>query len=134
MFRRIFNFNQNVLGIDPRLPMPLVDNEKTWLAGCIREESEELEDASDLVDQVDALVDAIIFASGGLYRLGLTVEQAERCVSAVMDANFQKKAGQKAGRVFEGVVDAVKPEDWVGPEERIRQVLDGPAGYNEEQA
>ena len=125
MFRRIFDFNQNVLGIDPRLPMPLVNNEKTWLAGCIREESEELGAAEDIVDQVDALVDAIVFATGGLYRLGLTAEQAEACVAAVMDANFEKKAGQKAGRVFDGVVDAVKPTGWVGPENRIKAILEG---------
>lgn len=125
MFRRIFDFNQNVLGIDPRLPMPLVNNEKTWLAGCIREESEEFGAAEDIVDQVDALVDAIVFATGGLYRLGLTAEQAEACVAAVMDANFEKKAGQKAGRVFDGVVDAVKPTGWVGPENRIRAILEG---------
>jgi predicted HAD superfamily Cof-like phosphohydrolase len=125
MFRRIFNFNQNVLNIHPRLPMPLVHNEKEWLAGCIKEEGQELLEADDLVDQVDALVDAIVFSAGGLYRLGLSVEQAEACVTAVMDANFEKKAGQKEGRVFDGVVDAVKPAGWIGPEARIRAILDG---------
>ncbi len=125
MFRRIFNFNQNILGIHPRLPMPLVHNEKEWLVDCIKEEGRELAEASDLVDQVDALVDAIVFATGGLYRLGLTVEQAEACVEAVMDANFQKRAGQKEGRVYEGVVDAVKPEGFIPPEAQIRQILEG---------
>lgn len=123
MFKRVFDFNQNVLGIDPRLPLALAGNEKDWLVGCLHEEAEELEDSTDIVDQVDALVDSIIFATGGLYRLGLSVEQAEACVAAVMDANFQKKAGQKEGRIYEGVADAVKPEGWQSPETRIKEIL-----------
>lgn len=123
MFKRIFDFNQNVLGIDPRLPLALAGNEQEWLAGCLKEESSEFLEAVDLVDQVDALVDSIVFATGGLYRLGLSVEQAEACVAAVMDANFQKRAGQKEGRVYDGVVDAVKPEGWQPPETRIKEIL-----------
>jgi predicted HAD superfamily Cof-like phosphohydrolase len=125
MFQRIFDFNQNILGIDPRLPLALKAEEKKWLVHCLVEEADELTDADDRVDQVDSLVDSIVFAVGGLYRLGLTTEQAEACVFAVMDANFEKKAGQKAGRVYEGVQDAVKPEGWVGPEVRIRAILEG---------
>lgn len=123
MFKRVFDFNQNVLGIDPRLPLALAGNEKEWLVGCLHEEADELKDSADIVDQVDALVDSIIFATGGLYRLGLSVEQAEACVAAVMDANFQKKAGQKEGRIYEGVADAVKPEGWQPPETRIKEIL-----------
>jgi predicted HAD superfamily Cof-like phosphohydrolase len=123
MFKRVFDFNQNVLGIDPRLPLVLQGNEKTWLKGCLEEEAEEFGEAEDLVDQVDALIDSIIFATGGLYRLGLSVDQAEACMTAVMDANFQKKAGQKEGRIYDGVADAVKPEGWQPPEHRIREIL-----------
>lgn len=125
MFRRVFDFNHQVLGIAPRLPAPLVGNEKEWLVSCLKEEAEELAEAKNCVHQVDALVDGIIFAIGGLYRLGLTEQQAKACLEAVMDANFEKRAGQKAGRVFEGVTDAVKPVDWVGPEDRIFLILGG---------
>jgi predicted HAD superfamily Cof-like phosphohydrolase len=124
MLRRVFDFNQNVLGIDSKLPFPMEPVEKKWLVGCINEEASELEEAYTLVDQIDALVDTIIFAAGGLYRLGLSVEKAEACISAVMDANFEKKAGQKPGRIYEGVIDAVKPAGWVGPEARIQAILE----------
>lgn len=123
MFRRIFDFNQNVIGIDPRLPMPLQGNELEWLQTALHEEAEELGDSDELVDQVDALVDSIVFAAGGLYRLGLSVEQAEACVSLVMDANFQKKRGAVASRPFDGVADVTKPEGWVDPKVRIRELL-----------
>lgn len=125
MFRRIFDFNQNLLGIDPRLPLALKAEEKKWLVHCLMEEATELAESEDRVDQVDALVDAIVFSIGGLYRLGLTAEQAEACVGAVMDANFEKKAGAKPGRVYKGVQDAVKPKGWVGPEVRIQAILEG---------
>ncbi len=125
MFSRIFDFNQNVLGIDPHLPLALDGGQKQWLTQVLHEEANELGEATDLVDQVDALVDSIVFAAGGLYRLGLTVEQAQACLDAVMDANFAKRRGQKEGRKFDGVADAVKPKGWVGPEERIRAILEG---------
>jgi predicted HAD superfamily Cof-like phosphohydrolase len=70
---------------------------------------------------VDACGDAIIFAIGGMARMGLTPLDIDRVLHAIMDANFEKKAGVKPGR--EGAPDAVKPEGWVGPEERIKVIL-----------
>ena len=95
----------------------------------MREEADELQQAGEivgpplerLVGQVDACVDAAIFAIGGLARLGLTEVQARACFNAVMDANFQKVAGIKAGRT--GAKDATKPEDWTGPETKIVEIL-----------
>ena len=123
MLERVVSFNQSVVGIAPRPLTPFAPDEKTWMVRVLQEEADELGEATTVVDQVDALVDSIIFAMGGLYRLGLTHEQATRCFNAVMDANFEKKAGQKAGRVIGQVSDAVKPEGWVGPEARIAEIL-----------
>lgn len=123
MLNRVYDFNAHVVGLPPRLLMPLDPNEKQWLVGVLKEEAEELSEAQTPVDMVDALVDSIIFAMGGLYRLGLSEKQALDCFHAVMDANFEKKAGQKPGRVVEGVQDAVKSEGWVGPEQRIEEIL-----------
>lgn len=125
MLTRVFDFNARVVGIEPRLLGTITPGhpEIEWLVGVLQEEAQELAEAENLVDQVDALIDSIIFAMGGLYRLGLTEEQALKCFHAVMDANFGKKAGQKEGREVEGVKDAVKPEGWKGPEARIKEVL-----------
>lgn len=123
LFKRVFLFNEVVVKIAPRPLKPLKPDEKDWLVMALREEATELADSTNLVDQVDALIDSIIFATGGLYRLGLTEEQALQCFHAVMDANFEKKAGQKPTRVVGDVADAVKPAGWVGPEERIGGIL-----------
>ena len=123
MFHRVFEFNRIIQQVEYRDRVPLKNKEKQWLLTCLREEADEFDEALDRVQQVDALIDSMIFAAGGLFRMGLTARQAEDCMNAVMDANFQKKLGQKEGRVFEGVADATKPDDWVGPEMRISQIL-----------
>ncbi len=130
----VFRFNRDVVKIGDRLMHPLTPDESRWLKSAIQEEGEELLGAfysltvenptlkDVLVDQIDACVDAAIFAIGGLARMGLTEQQAEACFLAVMAANFEKKAGVKPGR--QGAPDAVKPEGWIGPEARIRSILD----------
>jgi len=119
----VFKFNKEVVKIERLSIQVLEANELQWLVGVLKEEADELQEASTVVDQVDALIDCTIFALGGLYRLGLSNEQARDCFMAVMAANFQKKSGQKASRVFDGVADAIKPEGWVPPEKRIAEVL-----------
>lgn len=124
MYKRVAEFNEKVVGIVPtNSPFPLMGKEVEWLQGVLCEEADEFADEKEVVGQVDALLDSVIFALGGLFRIGLTEEQVQQCFDAIMDANFEKKAGQKAGRVFEGVKDAVKPEGWVPPEARIEEIL-----------
>lgn len=108
----------------------MVIPEANWLRQALEEEAKELiesytscsDQTEKLVAQVDACVDAAVFAIGGLVRLGLTPRQITDVFHAVMDANFTKRAGAVAGR--EGAPDAAKPEGWVGPEERIKEILD----------
>ena len=130
---RVFDFNKQVVGVNAPCIHPLSLEEARWLSSALKEEADELTDASwtgtpsdvqeAVVDQVDACLDAAIFGIGGLARIGLTREQAEACFHAIMDANFEKKAGVKPGR--EGAKDAVKPEGWIGPEARIKEILYG---------
>lgn len=120
---RIVQFNKEVLGIVRENPIQFPPGELSWLLRALREEVQELEDAPNLVHQVDALVDTTIFAIGGLVRLGLSGEKILDCFDAVMDANFKKKAGQKASRATKGVTDAVKPNDWVGPEDQLLTII-----------
>jgi predicted HAD superfamily Cof-like phosphohydrolase len=125
MIKNVFEFNKTVVGIPERdlEPLGFEPGEKEWMVKALREEASELEESTDLINQVDALIDSIIFAIGGLYRLGLSKDQALGCFLAVMEANFKKKAGVKAGRAIEGVKDAIKPEGWESPEIRIHKIL-----------
>lgn len=124
----VCTFNWDVIGVVPPEyvdPLGLDPASKEWLGKALNEEALEFMEAETSVDQVDALVDTIIFAIGGMYRMGLTLSQIDACLAAVMEANFKKKAGVKANRAVEGVKDGVKPEGWVGPEARIAEILEG---------
>lgn len=98
---------------------------KEWLIKALEEELQEFREANTPEDSVDALIDLIIFACGGLYRAGLTPDQAKACFTAVSDANDAKKAGVKQNRAVEGVADAVKPTGWVDPKNTIALLLKG---------
>lgn len=127
VFTSVIDFNQRVLHVLPR-PLGLLSaSEVDITAKCLREESDEFElahDEGDFIGAVDALVDSIYFAIGGLYKLGLTAESIEQSILAVHSANMEKKLGINARRGDGSAADAVKPQGWVGPEERISAILD----------
>ena len=87
----------------------------------ISEELEELKEASTLTDQVDALADILVFAIGGLHIAGLTPDEMQKVLTAVYESNIQKSRGVNAKR--DVLTDAVKPEGWIGPESKIREIL-----------
>lgn len=135
LIQRVVTFNHTVVNIGPRGKAPLAPAEASWLSSAFKEEADELTEAwksvpgtnpeaeacEALIGQVDACGDVIVFAIGGMCRAGLTPLEINQVLHAIMDANFEKKAGVKPGR--EGAPDAVKPEGWVGPEARIRKIL-----------
>lgn len=125
--RNIVDFNQKVLGIAPREKNMLNESEFDISIECLQEEVREFMEAhisGDFIGCIDAIVDLRYFAVGVLYKLGLTAEQIEQIDQAVHDANMQKKLGKKEGRGDGVAADAVKPEGWVSPEERIAAILD----------
>ena len=71
---------------------------------------------SDLSDvaRLDKACDAIVFAFGSIFKLGLTPDQAAKAISIVMSANLAK-LGQP--RDSEGKL--LKPDSFVGPEEQL---------------
>lgn len=71
------------------------------------------------VDRLDKACDAVVFAFGSMFKLGLTPEQAARAVSVVMLANQAKLSMPKDvhGKL-------TKPAGFVGPEEKLQQILD----------
>ena len=88
--------------------------EKTFRVMAMEEEIQEFEDASTKEDELDALVDLVVFALGTAERQGL-LEVFEQAFNRVMDANMKKEIGQNQKRgSFK--LDLVKPEGWVAPD------------------
>lgn len=118
-------FNQQILKIEPRELAPLEGGELAATLKAFDEEISEFKqalDEGDFIGQIDALTDLKYFIDGALYKMGLTAEQINDINFAVHDANMQKKLGvvEKRGNPLG---DAVKPEGWISPEERIGQIL-----------
>ena len=68
---------------------------------------------------VDKYLDAIVFAVGALAKMGLTHQDITHLLNVVTDCNMKKLP---VGTDSEG--KQLKPDDWVGPEERIYSYLD----------
>ena len=123
----VIEFNRDLLGLAPRAPSMMPVEESAHLTMALQEELQEFNDAvveGNVVGAVDAIVDLMYFAVGGLWKLGLSHEQMVQCMKAVHAANMLKRKGKVAKR-HTGAADAVKPEDWVAPEETIRAILVG---------
>lgn len=124
---QVIDFNQTVLKIQPRSQAPLSVAEFDITVKALNEEVQEFIDAShetDYIGQIDALIDLQYFAMGALYKLGLTADQINCCCTAVHVANMTKKKGVKQSRGDGSAADAIKPEGWVAPEQRIGEILE----------
>ena len=118
-------FNRELLGVQQTGIRLLTDKERDYTHRCLVEEADEMCDAGlaqSVPKQVDAFVDSIYFALGGLYRMGLSPEQVLQCCMAVHEANMTKKKGVNERRDM-GVEDVVKPATFVPPEEAIALLL-----------
>jgi predicted HAD superfamily Cof-like phosphohydrolase len=127
MINEIYEFNRKVLGVDPRqMVLPLDLPEEEWLIAALKEEIQEYEDANNLPEKVDALIDLCYFAIGGLIKLGLNEEQTQDCFDAVHRANMTKKSGINNTRPNDGsIVDAIKDENFQDPTEVIKEIING---------
>jgi len=124
---QVVEFNQSVLKIEQRAVDMLKQNEFEISMKCLQEEVDEFEEAfksGDLIGCIDAIIDLKYFAVGVMYKMGLTPDAMKKCMSAVHEANMEKKLGVVAKRETAGAADAVKPAGWVSPEERIINILD----------
>ena len=123
----VYDFNEQIIQMPNDLPMQSLTPElKKWFERAVSEEMEEFHQAwsdDDVVKQVDAILDLIYFAVGRLQQMGLSRNQVLACFWAVHTANMTKKRGAQAKR--DNVeADAIKPESWVSPEEKIAKILD----------
>ena len=124
---KVIEFKQTILGITQATSIAELSHANFEL--LVRQLDEELlelqagwEDSS-VVNQIDALVDLVYYALGGLYLHGLSAKQIERVFGLVHDANMTKGVGKVAKRHVEGAVDAAKPADFQGPELAIKEYL-----------
>lgn len=125
IIQRVFEFNHMINARKSETPGHLDPATREWLLKALEEELQEFREADTPEDLVDALIDLVIFACGGLYRAGLNLDQAKACFAAVLDANDAKKAGVKQNRAVTGVADAVKPPGWVDPKIVMCSLLKG---------
>lgn len=107
-------FNREICGIsDPDSPTRLQPARKEWTLAALKEEVNEFEDATELVDEVDALVDLIYFAAGRLQEMGV---DGAKAFLEVHRCNMNKVRGELSKRPGSLGHDAVKPPGWTGPD------------------
>lgn len=95
--------------------------------GFLREELEELDKAlaeGDRVGAFDALLDLVYVAHGTALMLGIDPHQWHSGMAAVQAANMAKVRCADASESKRGhSADVRKPDGWVGPEARLREIL-----------
>ena len=107
----VFDFQEQVLGNEfPTRPLFMREQQFQDQIEKLEEELEELQDATNIADQADALIDLIYLSFGMLHQMGVP---AEVCWAEVQRANMTKKRGMTK-RGHEN--DAAKPEDWTPPD------------------
>lgn len=119
----IFDFNEQVIGLGDVEFNPLTLKQFMWITKFVQEELTEFHDAynkQDIVGMVDAVGDLIYGAMGTFKKMGLSREHVRQCFAAIHTANMTKKRGDKGRGSDE---DAVKPADFVAPEEAIADIL-----------
>jgi phosphoribosyl-ATP pyrophosphohydrolase len=122
---QIFDFNEQVIGTGAVELNALTAKQFEWTNKFVMEELTELGDgfaAQDIVAMVDAVGDLIYGAMGTFKKMGLTREQVRQVFTAIHNANMTKKRGDKGRGSDE---DAVKPADFVPPEQVIGKILFG---------
>lgn len=127
-FHKVKEFQEQVLGVKPQGKGLLDESVMSLSVEHLHEEIGEYIEAhqvKDFIGAIDAQIDLIYYAIGNLHKLGLTPEEMHKCFSAVHDCNMTKAKGVNAKRGDGIAPDAVKPTDWVGPEEAIAAVLSG---------
>lgn len=123
-FQQVKEFNEEIINLQPVASASLLASKRLdWFLNVVKEEAHEFEEAwknADTVGMLDALIDMAYFLLGRVYECGFTEAEWDKCFAAVHECNMTKRKGNK-GRGSDD--DAVKDADWVGPEERIREIL-----------
>ena len=105
---------------DPEAP---VVTARSWALGFLNQ-VKEAKEARGLpmpaeVDEADKAIDGVYFNIGKLAKMRLSPEQIDRMFGIVHSCNMAKLGGPK-----DELGKQLKPEGWVGPEDRLQKVLD----------
>ena len=95
------------------------DIARTIVGICRNDESTMYPATLSPVDRLDKACDAVVFAVGYMLKQGLSVDQCHQAMSIVMDANLQKLSMPR-----DSFGKLMKPANFIGPEERLRQLLE----------
>lgn len=83
----------------------------------LQEEINELQEANNDVDRLDALLDTLFVAYGSLGKMGISADKINSAYEIVLKANESKSATKdENGKI-------AKPIDFVGPEEQLSLLL-----------
>jgi len=100
----------------PNTPTLLPADQVSFIIEMVIDELDELREATTVVDQADALLDAIIYICDTAARHGMNLD---RLFSIVHAANMSKIVDGKVIRRADGKV--LKPEGWVAPEPQLEE-------------
>ena len=94
--------------------VPFTEKEKIFRIAAMQEELDEFVDAESKEEQLDALVDLVVFTLGTAYRMGWG-NSFETAYCRVMEANLDKELGSNSNKEdtrgsFH--LDLVKPKGW----------------------
>lgn len=95
----------------PNEPYLLDENEVNFITKMVNDELKELKDAKTVIDQADALVDAIYYICDMACRKGINLDPLFEIVHG---ANLEKIVDGKVIRRPDGKI--MKPEGWQAPE------------------
>jgi len=100
------------------------ENNGELTADLLFEEVAEYKDAiyGDEVDQLDALVDTVYIAIGGMWKMGLDADQIRAAIHVVCDANDSKTQIKTASHIKANID---KGPDFTAPEPQLQEILDG---------
>lgn len=106
-------------GLDlPTKPTMMDIKAVDFIADMVESEMDELKAAQSVVDQADALVDAMYYICDCAVKMGLDTDPV---FALVHDANMRKVTDGKLTKDERGKVQ--KPEGWYGPEEEIKKEI-----------
>ena len=109
-------------------PIALRGEEQNFRVAALKEEAEELNIARAIHSQADAFIDSIIFALGGLERMGLLPIVPE-LIAEVMRANLAKEKAESAKNSKRNYkFDLIKPRGWKAP--NLKKIIDNYAKTN----